>query len=345
MIDQQTLDAAAGSVLQLPAGRFLVEQSLHVRPNTTIVGAGKRSTVLYSRGAEDFPLLLNAGFGGSGDTGIAISGVGLEGDPECDSASEGLVALRNLTGLTLRDCGFYGRALDCIQLSGCDDIVIDACEFADWGKRIPNPTPGAGQWVSGTAIFCWEPCFNGRITNCYLHDGRGIGIWLPCTNTAQPQPREGECWTVSGNVICRVQEAGIAGTADGSAITGNVIRVVNRTDVSGHGLELHGTRFSLTGNVVSGCAATCAAISNSELATVTGNVFDGDVVVFSIGPEAGQGTEPPRLMTLAGNRIAGKLTFSYLGGQKQHDIRADHVAAEYYPKRVDVAGERFRVTT
>lgn len=82
-----------------------------------------------------------------------------------------------VTGNCIRDNGQY--AFNAYHPSGVSDVVLDSNEISgnntdDWEKRLPGCgcTGGGKFWATRGA----------RITNNYVHDNRGVGIWADTNN-------------------------------------------------------------------------------------------------------------------------------------------------------------------
>lgn len=281
-------------------GTLTVAKTLALADGTTITGTGVATSIVRTKPGitQDFPLLVGAGR-------VKLSDMSFLGDPSMEAEHDFCDFIDAKP--TLRDCFFGDRRRDLLVTSRCDGVLVDACEFANWGGALPD-NPGAGQWAGGMAVFCLSGN-DGRLTNGYAHDGAG-GIWIPVTNTlVSPEPT-GTGWIVSGWILRRLLECGIVG-GDHALITGNSIDDVSRVDVSGHGMELHGTHLTVLGNTITKCDGACiyaANVYNSDIShnTMSGAGRKGDtgtLVLSTFGPEAGEGSDPPHDVTICDNQI------------------------------------------
>lgn len=172
----------------------------------------------------------------------------------------------------------------------------------------------SGLWAGGMAIFCVTPSYNTKIINNYMHDSTGGGgIWLPVTNTFAPFPPEGSFFLCAGNRIHFVCEAGIVGAPDGSIISNNDIFGVALKDVSGHGVEMHGTDFTFVGNTIQTCAHTCAYFANISNVLIAHNLLnrpnqlegtDAALTIAAFPGSSGEGDVAPYSLVITDNIIS-----------------------------------------
>lgn len=329
---QEWLNAIAGDVGEFPPVTFCHTGALVVRSDTDIFGYGKTRSVLKSLGEHGISnehLVLDAVQGPRIDRNITLCEVGFHGVPENVMGHwSDFVTFCGVENFTLEKCGLAHRQLDGIVTANNFNMRLVNNEFFDLGTKTISPRPLPGQFVGGTAIFCWRPSYRSWITGNYIHDCLGGGgIWLPVSGDAGGDP--GEFFHVTGNTLLDLAEFAIRGAPRGSKVDGNIIARIRNRDVDGHGAVMAGTGWSFNGNDISGCDCAGIQLYNTNDVSVCGNhIRDNNelrlgypaIRTMSWSPAAMPGTLPPHDCCIRGNYGNGGTDQLDMGGGPQHDM-------------------------
>lgn len=336
---QKWLDAIPGNDMgYLPPGTYCSDSTLVVHSDTTIRGAGKHRSILKNTSSKPGSHLQNAHLvtgteqGPRVDHDIDFEDVGFHGVAEMLIPAGSGIDFLTFCGVerfSMRRCAVAHRQLDGIVTANNWDMEIDRCEFFDLGTKLANPIPGQGQYVGGSAIFCWRPSYWSRITRNYIHDSPGGGgIWLPVIADAWPEKDPAEAWIVTGNLLRRLAEFGIAGAPRGTVIAHNVISDILLVDVSGHGVEMSGGGYIFTDNVISNCDSSGAYFFNPIDAVIRGNSITNidrqkkghQAIIINSWPNVGVGKLPPRNVSVNGNVGNGGISLFNYGQAAMDDM-------------------------
>lgn len=277
----------------VPDAVFCHKDGLIVRPNTKIIGCGKRKSVFKNIGGpspghgwrnEHLVLDPEAELV---DEDIDITGIGWCGIKDeiiPVRAGSDFVTFAGVRNLNLEKCGFAHRQLDGIVLANNDGQDLIRCEFWDLGTKHWPAQPGDVSFVGGSAIFNWRPSWNSLIHQCFIHDcPGGLGIWTPWIDVGAVRPASD--YIVTENRIARVCEAGIVGCPPNSIFERNDIWDVWCRAVSGHGAELAGEGFSYSFNRHRSIDCSGILAFNPRNAIIVGNGF-ADVARLKLGHKA-----------------------------------------------------------
>lgn len=301
--------AIAGSMGFVPKGVYCWSDNWSIQTGTRIDGAGKSTAIFKRRNAAAqisnarprWATWVDPVNGGEPiDHDISISNVCFAGEPDAVVPFSGnFITFVGVEGLTLRDVLFRDVRSDCLVLHNWHNVLIDACEFSNWGDNRPFENPGHGLYAIGAAIFCWGPGGLIRITNSVAISG-GLGFWI-----------SGEPAIVIGNVINDVDEACLVGFGKGSIVLGNHLGRVRRKDVSGNNTEAGGGEYVYVGNYHADADGANAYFSNLQNTVIASNLMvranqakagnTSNITLASHGAWAGVGDKPPQCVTIAGN--------------------------------------------
>lgn len=294
---------------------LVTSKQLAIAGGTRIDGTGRESyQIKTAPGTQDYALMLNAnpvwpGGGELIDHDITIERTGFLGQRGVP-AEHDFVDFIGVDGLTLRDCLFADRDRDLLVISNCHRITVESCLFRHWGGALPDD-PGQGHYAGGMGLNVATPSFDGKITGCWFVDGAG-GVWIPVVNHLEPPVPIGRGWHVSANFFRNLCEAAIVG-GDYATITHNDIDEVARVDVSGHGMELHGTRLVVSSNIITNCDGAGIHAANVYHSIIKDNLIagvgrkgdTGSIVLATVGAESGESDIPPHDVTIADNDLGG----------------------------------------
>jgi hypothetical protein len=338
---QKWLDAIAGTDVGYgPRGVFCHNGGLIVRSDTAILGAGKNSFILKSTSAEpgsgirNENLVLDTEQGPRLDWNISLRGIGFHGIPDqVVGHYSDFVTFAGVDGLTIQECGFAHRQSDGIVTANNYNMRITDNEFFDLGTKTLPATPGTGQFVGGTCIFCWRPSYRSWITGNYIHDCiGGGGIWLPVTGDVGGD--EAEFFIVTGNQLLNLVEFGIRGAPRGSKVDHNIISGIRNADLDGHGAVMAGHGWSFSDNDISGCDCAGIQLHNpADVSVCNNHISDNNklglgypaISVVSWSPAAMPGTLPPHDCCILGNFGNGGIDqLDYGGGSMSNMDMADN---------------------
>lgn len=324
---QAWLDAIAGGAGYGEAGVYTLSSTVFMHSNTTIYGAGKNNCIFRTVQGVNQNYIMWANPGPEWvvyptppiTQNLAIYGVGFEGDPNVpvpvpvppeEFPSHDWVTFFGVEGLIIRDCKFSKRRRTCMVLNNTINADIQHNEFTDYAEVLPYTGP-TGTWFGGLAVFCAGSNMRANISNNYIHDSFGQGIWMGGGNTDPSSFFE-----CSNNIILNVKEVAIIGTPEYSNVQGNLIYNVEIADVSGHGLEMNGANFSVVGNTIANCSYSCAYLSNLTNVVIADNIFNlpnqsgasgtGALTIAAFSQAAGEGLISPNNVVISGNQMSGR---------------------------------------
>jgi hypothetical protein len=300
---QAWLDGIANGAGFWKAGTFAISDTVHIRSDTKIYGAGRGVATL--KAASGFPsnkqLLTNVAVG---DKNISISDCGFQGDSNAVTSVE-MLGFGSIDTLILRDCLFQHWRRFLTTFSSCTHVTVNNCEFYDWGSLDVVPTPGACLFDGGYALWFGTGNSDINIINNFMHDGQWHAILA-----------EGERFLIQGNRIYSTREGGIfCPGLNFSSILGNTISGVARKDCAACGIEFQGTRVNINDNLINATGQFSILISDSYLINVEDNICDGSstetdgietvscvIGVRSLG-SGGPSGQGPNSITISNNHI------------------------------------------
>lgn len=268
----------SGSPLYAPPGVYILDGTVTLNANTSIVGDG-RGNVTFKRANGASGHL----FAGSNISKVTLSRIGFDGNRVNCSAALNTLELSNVTLSNLVECGFYNAKQIAVRWFGCSHDLIQGNEIAGSGtiglrmgqtgdsyntRVIANHVynngqePAAGYGIGISLDLCRR--FVVSENNCHNNDDNNIDLWN-CQDSI-----------VTGNTcIASVHKDGIAldgGTETGQVdsdliVMGNISRynagrginmankvqysIIRMNNLRGNTLGALGTPSNSTGSVIS----------------------------------------------------------------------------------------------
>lgn len=264
----------AGMPLFLPAGSYTIGR---VELPSGLLLQGIPGATVLRFGAGGGALVA------SGQAGITLDGLVLDGDPATQPAADGLLRIEDCSGFLVSRCTLRGSRANGVSIER-SQARIDRCDV--------HACDQAG-------IFAMDS-LGIQVTSCRVHDcgDGGVLIWRSTSG------RDGSI--VSGNSI-----AAIDNRSGGNGQYGNGINVYRADEVIVSGNHIAGVAFSairlnstndaqVTGNTCADCL---------EVAIFSEFAFSGSVIANNIVDRAAQGisitnfNEGGRLATCSGNIV------------------------------------------
>lgn len=260
-------------ILQLD-GFYYTTKELYYPSNKRIIGIGKDNCGILAH-----PLMAK-------EIGLFMSK-----NPSFDLYTTGNVVFKDMTfGGELLNNQPRGDA--CFGALGVSDLRLEGIRFSDWardgfaGNNIKSTAlkdieftrmgkqevqeGNPGEYVGGSLIFLWGEHIDTRISEIYAHDLYGTGgIWIQTYDNSRN--------TLLTNFrLFGVTEFGVVGAAKGSIISNGIIDGVilaPQTGISGHGMELSHTDYTVSNMSIRNCANTWIYGSNLKDVAFVGGVL------------------------------------------------------------------------
>ncbi|WP_207429518.1 right-handed parallel beta-helix repeat-containing protein [Pedobacter sp. SYSU D00535] len=257
--------ASKGTVLRLPAGRYVISNVITLPSNTSIEGVGPgteifltggsaagRNVFRINKGTSNIKLRnlkLNANQSqNSGADLVAlyvtegVNGIDCEGVTIAGGRDRGVVQIKGLnhaqtTNVRFVNCVFPESGRTGIELRGTRNVVISKCLFTDWGSQ--NPHSPAIQLQSQDNV-------NVQITENTFNNTMGIQFAIECAaayvvDSKISNNRLNDPKNLGGN--------GISGYFKNTEVSNNVLTGGNGNQRSG--LEIFGVRNNIISNTIS----------------------------------------------------------------------------------------------
>ncbi|MCF6325786.1 MAG: TIGR03808 family TAT-translocated repetitive protein [Devosiaceae bacterium] len=186
---QSAVDLAAksGSVLNIPAGRYIVDQ-INLEENCSILGVG-RATEIISANADKI-------FSASNKANISLEGLSLIGGRMRGGLAGDLLTFESCENINISNCRIEKHNGNGIWLRSCSGQVTD-CDFEDFGQSAIHAQNSTNLQISFNKIY---DCSNG-----------GIRVW---------RDENGN----DGTIVTNNQISGI-GSESGNGQNGNGINI------------------------------------------------------------------------------------------------------------------------
>jgi hypothetical protein len=259
---QAFLNAAQGKTGFLNSGTYVVNDTLIIKSNTTLVGEGFANSIIIA-GATlgNKAIFLNQNYTGTlnvyVDTNISISNIGFNGNNVTVTGPE-LVSLGKVDGLIIDNCKFYNRPYIGLALGGCLNFNVANSEFTNCGKVAVTTEGGAAFWIGSAGDTTVSK--SGTVTNNYIHNNEWSGIYASGTKLI-----------ISQNNLISNKEAAIFQTGNNNIISDNKIVAVTRKYISSSGIESGGFFHVISNNYISDTDSSSIALTDVQGIIIEGN--------------------------------------------------------------------------
>lgn len=287
---QMALNAAAGGVLDLPAGVFTVT-TLTVPANTTIRGHGNRTELKRKDGASAGPILK-----ASGATKITVSDLALNGNRSACTGGDANLYFDGVGDCTIERVYSYASVGHGLSLQHSVDgangtastirncVITDAAGYgieaqdsshvAIVGNRV-SKTGSYGILVYGSVAYAVQGAL---VEGNFVSQAGATGIGLPFVNGGTAfTPGVGEA-TVVGNHVERSAHNGYIIQARFATVTGNT-SARNGTTISHQGFCINVLTVTLTGNTSTGNAGVGIDFGDCKRVIATGNLVQENGII------------------------------------------------------------------
>lgn len=139
------VSAAGGGVVELSAGNYEVAETILLRDNVTLQGAGMGATVIKLADGALTAVIANSGWAGTGDADVAVRDLSIDGNRGADSANNdpddfttgsvydsgtgniGTIYFDEVTRGQITRVEVYDPAATAIEVMNSTDILVEDC--------------------------------------------------------------------------------------------------------------------------------------------------------------------------------------------------------------------------
>jgi len=274
---QAAVTASAGRTVFVPAGTYLISQTIVLLSDVTLIGDGVGSVIRLANGSN-VHMFQNSNYSSGSNENIVFDRLVIDGNV-ANQTNNGTynkhgIRMRGVSYLTVRNCEIKNVGTDCINLINCTNPVIrhnelhgaynhavtfenthgllgESNTIHDCGSK----TDALGFTSSGHAFIGVNvACNHARITNNYVYD---MG------DTCLRNEAAGEGWIIANNLV-------VNGGKDSIKIMGKTIGGVRYITVaSATGFAVNDTITAGGGSTATG---TITAVNGSVLTVTMGGV-------------------------------------------------------------------------
>lgn len=297
---QAMLDAAAGGLALIPAGTYLVDDSLVVRAGTALFAYGatiRRTTVGNMLRNLDATDTTTTGYDGAG--GIVVAGgVWDNAGATVNASLANCMTFAHAHGITVRDCTILDVAgAHGIELDGIRHAVVDNVTFAgyyDTGSRGFSEAIQVDTATGGLGAADNTMCDDVTVTRCWAGASAQLSAWPRLVGshsnyTSTPHTNI----KIRGNHTDQVLSYSVRGygwsdvIVDGNTFTGGsgAAIMLETPDVGGAGGGVCSVGpVTIRGNTISDCGNIAISTNAAVGYQVTGAIITGNVVTYADGP-------------------------------------------------------------
>lgn len=294
-----------GGIVYVPSGTYLIANTVRIKSNVTLLGAGS-STIL--RAASTLPdnkeLVLNQNFGGGvdvyDDENMTLSHMVFEGN-SATARETSLVTFVKATEVVVENCVFRNHTFMGIAIGGCFRVQVVNSRFLNLGRPMPSiysaPALWTGAYGDGSAAKTVA------VDHCLFQDNNWSGCYF--------MPQGGR---ISHCTFINNGESSIFSNESGKDLqyTNNYIDGTRRSNISASGLETGAFNIVISGNRIMNCQNDGISMTDVKDAIVTDNLISNNgrdpsyysgasgigIITYDTTPGLG-----PQNIIIANNRI------------------------------------------
>lgn len=259
------LVAGAGKTVYFPTGNYIITNTLTIRSNTRMLGAGSEKTTItlspsFPAGAD---ALVNQTITGTVnvyyDRHIAVQGITFDGNNN-STRTASLISLFKVDRAEIAECSFVDHTYICVAILASRDVNVHNNRFENNGRPKPNTVSAPCVWTDYNAAYGY-PVDISVEHNTFINNKWSCSYFMP------------QGGSFSYNYCLNNGESGVFTNSNGAWIRyiGNHIQGQTRTNISASGIETAGSYLVISDNIILDNASDGISLTDTENVVVSGN--------------------------------------------------------------------------
>jgi hypothetical protein len=252
--------ATTGRPATIPAGTYILNSTLLIRSNLTIIGVGnpvlKAGPRLPPTAGIVWPQSFTAGTGRYAQAHVTLRGLTFDGGGRPFAGQTYLVQLVSIDGLTVTDCLFQNYHYGLLAIGGSRAVTLRRDRFRNWGRADVSSEGGPALWLAGNPLQGdLTPTTGVRAYDLDFRDSEWAAIYLFARDAIFAggtirNTKEGGIYSHGVDAGCATTYCKPHSVTNGVEISGYTISHVRRKYIQSAGFEMGGTGLNIHHNIV-----------------------------------------------------------------------------------------------